>query len=151
MGSTDSLNCHVLWFVDILKHGREEQVSVQLAFQNKRVERPVRNMFLDYLSISCDLLCYEGLVCRPLDTKLEVVSSCPCRIGQINPDQNLISTRSQFYLEMKNNLNFLKVDSSSTVYHSVLHQQHQGYLNGQLSIFSSMKKTIFILMHQASK
>ena len=43
-----------LWFVYILMHGKEEWVLVQLGSQSKCTERPVRPVFSNYLSVSCD-------------------------------------------------------------------------------------------------
>ena len=40
--------------VYILMHSREEWVLVQLGSQHKRVERPLRSVFPDYLSVSSD-------------------------------------------------------------------------------------------------
>ena len=59
--STNSLNWPALWFAYILIHGREEWVLVLLGSQHKCVERPLRPMFPDYLSVS---------MYRPLDQKL---------------------------------------------------------------------------------
>ena len=49
-----SLNSPAFLFVYILMHGGEEWIVVQLGSQNKRIERPVRPVFQDYLSVSCD-------------------------------------------------------------------------------------------------
>ena len=49
--SVNSPRCPVLWFVYILMHGREEWVLAQIVSQSNCVERLVRPMFPDYLSI----------------------------------------------------------------------------------------------------
>ena len=53
-GSINSPRCPALWFVNILKLGKEEWVLVQLGSQQKHVEQPVWPVFPDYLSVSCD-------------------------------------------------------------------------------------------------
>ena len=50
----NSLNSLAILFVQILMHGREEWVLVQLGSQHKRVERFVHPVFPDYPSVSCD-------------------------------------------------------------------------------------------------
>ena len=57
MNPYESINiprCPALWFVYILMPGKEEWVLVYLASQHKCVEWPVRFVFPDYLSASCD-------------------------------------------------------------------------------------------------
>ena len=46
--------CPDLWVVYILMHGKEEWIVVSLGSQHTCVERPVRSMFPDYLSVSCN-------------------------------------------------------------------------------------------------
>ena len=53
-GSIKSPRCPALWFVYILMPGKDEWVLAQLSSQHKCVERPVRPVFPDYLSVSYD-------------------------------------------------------------------------------------------------
>ena len=49
----NGLPWRILQFVNILMHGREEWVLVQLGSRHKWIERPGWLMFPDYLSVSC--------------------------------------------------------------------------------------------------
>ena len=49
----NGLRWPILQFGNILMHGREEWVLVQLGSRHKCIERPAQLMFPDYLSVSC--------------------------------------------------------------------------------------------------
>ena len=49
----NGLRWPILQFGNILMHGREEWVLVQLGSRHKCIERPAWPMFADNLSVSC--------------------------------------------------------------------------------------------------
>ena len=51
-GSISSHHCPVLWIIYVMMHGKEEWDLIQFASQHKSVERAVRLVFPDYVSVS---------------------------------------------------------------------------------------------------
>ena len=81
--------CPALWFAYILMPGKKEWVLVQLGSQQKCVERPVRPVFTDQLSVSCDygyMACYMGMFVLPVKNFT----------GKINPAL-ILPVRLKFY------------------------------------------------------
>ena len=62
-------------FVCILMDGREEWVLVQLGSQHKRVERSVRPVFPDFLSVSCDYAFFSNVATFEI-TSMSLLDIC---------------------------------------------------------------------------
>ena len=93
--------CPALMFIYILMPVKEEWVLVQLGSQHKCVERPVRPVFPDFLSVSCD---YDSAISSARVRKSSEKTAFP--ISEPNIHNSVSSRKSNAMTEDRNDYEY---------------------------------------------